>query len=149
MKHGNTLRLRGFTLVEILIVVTILGILAAIVIPKFTNASDEARSTTTKALLKTLRNQLELYKQQHGDEYPALVDLWDNMTLKTDADHSLNVNGNFGPYLQQPPVNQYTTSSVVKAIGAGTASDGWEYDEDTGEINAVGFNETTGTYTAP
>jgi len=57
----------GFTLVEILIVVIILGILAAIVIPQFTSASQDARKNSLTSQLQTLRSQLELYKLQHLD----------------------------------------------------------------------------------
>jgi len=52
----------GFTLVEILIVVVILGILAAIVIPQFTDASTEAKESALKSDLQTMRSQIELYK---------------------------------------------------------------------------------------
>ena len=48
-------RRAGFTLVEILIVVIILGILAAIVIPQFTNASQDARESSLLSQLQTLR----------------------------------------------------------------------------------------------
>src|SRR5215475_4226324 len=60
-------RPHGFTLVEILIVVIILGILAAIVIPQFTNASNDARNNSVASTLQTLRGQIELYKIQHAD----------------------------------------------------------------------------------
>jgi len=56
----------GFTLIEILIVVVILGILAAIVIPQFTDASDQARENSSKTNLSALRSQIELYKHQEG-----------------------------------------------------------------------------------
>ena len=146
---GCTSRRCAFTLVEILIVVVILGILAMIIIPQFSNASDTARSTTTVALLRTLRGQLELYLSQHADTYPTLAQLWANMTQKTDAAGTIDPTGKFGPYLTQPPVNQYTLSSMVVAAGTGTANDGWEYDPITGALTAVGFDEATGTYTAP
>ena len=52
----------GFTLVEILIVVVILGILAAIVIPSFSNASSDAKLANLKSNLQTVRCQIQLYK---------------------------------------------------------------------------------------
>src|SRR5260221_2459627 len=68
-KHNR----RGFTLVEILIVVVILGILAAMVIPKFANASGEAKRNSLSSSLQALRGQIELYMLQHGDAAPALT----------------------------------------------------------------------------
>src|SRR3954447_18643882 len=64
-------RKSGFTLVEILIVVIILGILAAIVIPQFTNASQDARKNSLTSQLQTIRSQVELYKLQHLDKTPT------------------------------------------------------------------------------
>jgi len=140
---------RGFTLIEVLIVVVILGILAAIVIPQFSNASDAARESTTRALLQTLRVQLELYKSQHEGVYPRLDQLWNNLTEHTDALGNIDAAGRFGPYLRKPPTNQYTHSTTVVAIGAGTANDGWEYNEVDGSIAAIGFDEETGRYSPP
>jgi prepilin-type N-terminal cleavage/methylation domain-containing protein len=67
---------RGFTLIEILIVVVILGILAAIIIPQFTNAADDASISSARTQLQTMRSQVELYRAQDaGDdgEYPGAV----------------------------------------------------------------------------
>src|SRR3954470_2372518 len=86
--HMNVRRTtrKGFTLIEILIVVIILGILAAIVIPQFTSASTEARQGTLKSQLQTLRSQIALYKLQHRDVAPpqASAAFWTAMTSKTD-----------------------------------------------------------------
>src|SRR5436190_15454775 len=71
MTVRRTVRKGGFTLVEILIVVIILGILAAIVIPQFTSASQDARKNSLASQLQTLRSQIELYKLQHLDQIPA------------------------------------------------------------------------------
>jgi len=106
-------RKSGFTLVEILIVVIILGILAAIVIPQFTNASQDARESSLLSQLQTLRSQIELYKLQHKDKLPNLVGgapgvvtNWNPLTTKTDADGVLSAASDaFGPYMQSAPTN--------------------------------------------
>ena len=56
---------RAFTLIEILIVVVILGILAAIVIPQFTDASNSAMEASVQTQLQTIRSQIELYNVQN------------------------------------------------------------------------------------
>ena len=131
-------RQHGFTLVEILIVVVILGILAAIVIPQFTNASESAKGSSLLTQLQTIRSQVELYQIQHNGDYPTLVQLnaaWGVMTSKTDVDGTINAAGDYGPYLQQPPINPFEDSSSLAAAAAATV--GWEYDETDGSIRAV------------
>jgi len=109
----------GFTLVEILIVVIILGILAAIVIPQFTSASQDARRNSLTSQLQTLRSQLELYKLQHLDQMPStLVNSpfdWTQLTAKTN-DQGATGTGTaypFGPYLQADPVNPLNGQTAV------------------------------------
>ncbi len=129
---------KGFTLVEILIVVVILGILAAIVIPQFTDASTQAKNNSLKADLQTLRSQIELYKIQHGDEYPVdtnsptNADFVTNMTTKQTYQ-----NVDYGPYMQSVPKNSFTNSSEV-IFGSGRQNDdnaGWTLDTATGQIH--------------
>ncbi len=111
----------GFTLVEILIVVIILGILAAIVIPQFTNASEDARRNSLTSQLQTLRSQVELFKLQHRDRYPC-IDIndptsgweWDMLTTKTDEDGVAG--GPLGPYMQQIPINPLNSDSAVDTV---------------------------------
>jgi hypothetical protein len=62
---------------------------------------------------------------------------------------NITEDGEQGPYLRKAPLNQYTTSTTVVAPGEATANDGWIYDEEKGEIDAVGFNEETQSFTAP
>src|SRR4051794_11696101 len=110
---------KGFTLVEILIVVIILGILAAIVIPQFTNASTDARKNSLTSQLQTVRSQLELYKLQHNDKLPTFAGAtsdaqWEQMTLQTDVNGSTAAaTKDFGPYLQQTPTNPLNTNGKI------------------------------------
>jgi general secretion pathway protein G len=63
-------RSRGFTLIEILVVVVILGILAAIVVPRIMDRPDEAKRVAAKADIATLVNQLKIYRLDNGN-YPT------------------------------------------------------------------------------
>jgi general secretion pathway protein G len=137
-------RKSGFTLVEILIVVIILGILAAVVIPQFSDASDDTRSSSAMTNLKTIRSQLQLYKAQHTESWPT--DFGNQMTLFTDAGGVTNASQTavyrFGPYLLRVPANPYTGISTVTTVadaatGYTAAADmtfGWWFNSATGEF---------------
>lgn len=90
---------------------------------------------------QTLNSQLTLYANQHNGNYPTLAQMqaWDVLTMKTDMDGNIG-NGPdhvYGPYLQKPPVNRYTNSSSVAAVGKATLKHGWEYDKSTGKFRFV------------
>jgi general secretion pathway protein G len=137
----------GFTLVEILIVVIILGILAAIVIPQFTEASNDARESALASDLQTVRSQLELYKVQHLEKYPNLdengaadtANFVARMTGRTDQDGALNVAGVFGPYLQKFPTNPFVTGGNTVTFGVvvvpGDGLSGWYFKTDDGKFS--------------
>jgi general secretion pathway protein G len=107
----------GFTLVEILIVVIILGILAAIVIPQFTNASQDARKSSLVSQLQTLRSQIQLFKLQHGEVLPTLVAGWADLNSVTQ--YPVGSANNFGPYMQADPKNPLNGLSNVLDAGVG------------------------------
>ena len=126
----------GFTLVEILIVVVILGILAAIVIPQFTSASTEAKESALVSNLQAVRSQVELYKIHHNDELPGTqgIAFTVAMTSTTDQDGVLGTGTTFrfGPYMREIPVNPFndlrTVSEGGTAIsGQGDSSTGWHF----------------------
>jgi len=132
----------GFTLVEILIVVVILGILAAIVVPQFTNAANDARAGNLQSQIKTIENQLELYRARTGS-YPTLAEL---QAAPTDATRGTS----FGvlidaDYLKSSPTNPVNNSQSVAAAAA--ADVGWTWDAATGAFGASYFDESTGQIT--
>ena len=143
MHNGSTQRNgRGFTLIEILIVVIILGILAAIVIPQFTNATTSSKMSGVQTTAQSLRGAVQLYYYQHNDSLPPAANFWTLMMTQTDANGNAYVAGTsttgpFGPYMQSIPPNMLNNSSVVidanVAPGSQTASAcGWEYDYNAG-----------------
>ncbi len=125
---------KGFTLVEILIVVVILGILAAIVIPQFTEASTEAKVSRLASDLQTMRSQIELYKVQHSDTAPALATF---STLMTTSD------GTYGPYLQKVPTNPFVETGGNTVDAEDAADCGWHYDPNSGAIHAADADHET------
>jgi general secretion pathway protein G len=160
-------RRRGFTLIEILIVVVILGILATIVIPQFTSASQQARENTLKDDLRYLRVQLGVFKAQHRDvppgypggnrlAAPSEADFLAQMMQFTDE--SCNTNPvvtpvfKFGPYLGRMPPNPLNGLDTIRVIGNGAAipaaddTTGWTYKPQTQEFlaNSTG-NDANGT----
>ena len=141
---------KGFTLIEILIVVIILGILAAIVIPQFTSASTEARQGNLKSQLQTLRSQIALYKLQHQDKLPNLVTSWDQLTKKTDLAGVVATTGTtFGPYMQDVPVNSLNSlSTVVDGSAASGTPCGFVYDY-TGGSGKLWGTDTDGKALLP
>ena len=135
----------GFTLVEILIVVVILGILAAIVIPQFTDASTEAKTSSLCSDLQTVRSQIELYKIQHNDVAPVPEvggASWDLMTMYTDISGNTSATKvgvfKYGPYLQKVPTNPFNDDDTIRIDGAvaGAATEGWRFDSNTGAFYA-------------
>lgn len=130
MSAHRSIAAKGFTLVEILIVVVILGILAAIVIPQFTRASESAQAASVASQLQTIRSQVELYQVQHGGT-PADLGTgdkgWDDMLTETSA--------GYGPYFQQAPRNPLAPSANANDEVAADTSGGWQWE--SGRIKAV------------
>lgn len=144
-KHGFGHR-KAFTLIEVLIVVVIMAILAAVIIPQFSSATSDAKRSSLEFNTHTLRSQIELYKVHHGS-YPTisnndLPQLWQ----ATNAAGEVGTPGPsypYGPYLTSGiPANPYNNSNKVVPVttpgqaptGAVAGGAGWQYDETTGNI---------------
>jgi general secretion pathway protein G len=162
------MKAKGFTLVEILIVVVILGILAAIVIPQFTEASTEAKESRLCTDLQTMRAQIELYKAQHNDLLPGSETAASTtgigsvgnalfvqaMTGYTDSDGNVQPAPGpkiFGPYMQKIPTNGFISDNTKDDVvtfgasitGQGTDANAWNLDPDTGHFQALDNDQCT------
>ncbi len=130
------MRGRAFTLVEILIVVVILGILAAIVVPQYAHAVDQAAEATTIHDLQKLRRALEVYKAKEHNALPNITagdGTWDVIVSPA--------------YIKSAPTNAWVGGSNSRTIIIASEPDtdyqtthGWIFDDTTGEIWAGGFD---------
>lgn len=134
------MRMRGaFTFIEVLIVVVILGILAMIVVPQFSEATTDARLNSLQTTLQVVRAQLQVYRMQHGDALPTSPATFEaQMTLASKPDGTTAPPGTtgfvLGPYLQAIPDNPYTRSNTVGSGAVGTSD--WFYDGSSGQFRA-------------
>jgi general secretion pathway protein G len=128
---------RGFTLLEIMAVVVILGILATIVMAQYANTTRESAQTALKTQLQAVRQAVELYKIQHRDRWPTDTGTptaagvnWNLLTTATPG----NDDRPYGPYLARAPGNPFFNNS--SSFGTGTDAP-WQMDGDTGVITAA------------
>jgi len=138
----NVRTTKAFTLVEILIVVVILGILAAIVIPQFTRASEDAQIGNVQTQLQTIRSQIELYRVRNNGTYPDFVGSLSG-TWGDAAGASASARGLLGSeYMRSAPVNPRTNSSTIAAAESATV--GWVWA--TNAMSAAYFDEANKTW---
>ena len=155
----------GFTLIEILIVVILLGILATIIIPQVSVSSDDAKLNALKTNLGQMRGAIELYYYQHTNNYPGAAvpttkpaDVTDTATAftaqlmrYTDVSGNISNSGTstyaYGPYVAGVfPTNPYnslntmtidTTNTDITVKSSTGAGTGWKFYAKTGVLMAA------------
>ena len=144
---------RAFSLVELVIVIVILGIIAAVAIPRITSGSKNAGECALRANLRTLRTAIDFYHMEHKQIFPAArgdgvnnanreITLFNQLTHYTNADcvYSADRNSAFplGPYIRgsfpKQTVGEHVGKNSVKTMisAAPLAADdglnvGWKY----------------------
>ena len=116
----------GFTLLELLIVIALIGILASLVVPQFKKTPDKAREAVLKEDLFTLRDLIDQYFADKG-KYPASME-----TLVEEG------------YLRKIPVDPFTNSADTWQTEAAPMEDGGDEEETTGGVYDV-HSGATGT----
>jgi prepilin-type N-terminal cleavage/methylation domain-containing protein len=158
----------GFTLVELMIVLCILGIIAALVAPRFTDASHTARENTLKDDLRYLRTQIVVFKAQHRDVPPGYTsgdvsatpnegEFLSQMTGKTNELCGVGTSDQYplGPYLTNMPPNPVNGLNSIRVVANGAAlgdpdnHSGWIFKPQTLEIipNLEGVDSEGRSYT--
>ena len=110
-----------------MLVLVIMGLLAAIVVPQFVNVGDKAGDTTLRRDLQIVRNQIELYRVKAGSDPELIGNQWGDLV--------------FNNYLHSPPVNPLNQNVTVAA--APDANIGWVWrDSGSGRFDIYGTDAT-------
>jgi general secretion pathway protein G len=89
MKKGAPMKRRlsaGFTLIEMMVVIVILGVLATVLVINFQGRDDKAKQQVTKTVLESISNQIEMFKMDHNQYPQSLNDLRQRPSYVEDTD---------------------------------------------------------------
>lgn len=134
-------RAAGFTLIEILVVIVILGILAALIVPRIMDRPDQARAVAAKSDIGAIMNALKLYRLDNG-VYPSAEQGLAALVKKPDRG-DIPSNWKPGGYLERLPKDpwgsdyQYLNPGIygeidVFSLGADKKAGGEGYAADIG-----------------
>ncbi len=114
MKKQNNLR-AGFSLIELLIVIVILGGLVAVVAPGLMDAADEAKRDTVCLKMHDLKKRLDMFKLDNGN-YPETEEGFEALLSNPDEDKYPNYRAK--PYLKKLPKDSWKTPFVYISKGS-------------------------------
>ena len=122
---------KGFTLIELVVIIVILGILAAVAIPKYQNLTTEAKESATRAALGGLRSGITIYYANQAvttgtATWPSAADLG---TVGTVMEQEIPKN----PYQLDTNAPDSIVTGVTKGVIVGTRG-GWAYNPSTGQV---------------
>jgi type IV pilus assembly protein PilA len=126
---------KGFTLIELMIVVVIIGILAALAIPRFMQATTKSKQSEAKQILKQIYTMERAYRQEEGVYTLNLGDL--GVDIMADARYAYTVTS-------ADLTNSFlaTAAATVEDLDDDATVDTWTIDQDGTLTNTI--NDVTG-----
>jgi general secretion pathway protein G len=128
---------RGFTLIEIMVVIVILGLLAAVVVPRIVGRTDEARRTTAEIGIKNIEGALHLFKLDNGF-YPSTEQGLEALVTQPTIGQ-IPRNWREGGYLPKVPKDPWGYEFIYLSPGKNGEFDVVSYGGD-GELGGTGNN---------
>lgn len=122
----------AFTLIELMIVITILGILAAVVVARLTNASEETAETAVRRELQIIRHQIAFFRNREGGDPDLNNNQWDELVLAGSE------------YLHSPPQNAFNGYTLVVNNAAAEGPAGWVWRDQGNGTFGIYATDATG-----
>ena len=128
------LRSAGFTLIELMIVVAIIGILAAIAIPRFAQMLEKSREGATKGNLGSMKSAVAIYYGDWQGVWPQTLNTSTNMTFSRYMDNIQPVKATASFVAGAPSPIGNSVTMVGLSVVPTTAGSGWMYDSAIGSL---------------